>query len=201
MALTLTPCVCVFVGGMARHDSAVLNGIAYRTEDQTLWVTGKLWPTLFEIHLGETLRTHAGLGTDRSATTTAQPPACAPLPQLGDTYTSSPTDRYLASSTASPTPERWPWERSNTSTPLPADDDVDAAHACTRISQGGGCIQVRAWLHQCFAMNRSSRSLASLSPLEKLPLSMAVLSFCFRATPHAGGHDCGGCHQCGVGQS
>lgn len=31
------------------RDGAVLNGIAYDAENDVFWVTGKLWPTLFEV--------------------------------------------------------------------------------------------------------------------------------------------------------
>ncbi len=31
------------------RDGAVLNGIAYDAENKVFWVTGKLWPTLFEV--------------------------------------------------------------------------------------------------------------------------------------------------------
>jgi glutaminyl-peptide cyclotransferase len=33
----------------AREDSAFLNGIAYRPETQTFFVTGKMWPKMFEV--------------------------------------------------------------------------------------------------------------------------------------------------------
>jgi hypothetical protein len=76
--------------------SAVLNGIAYRPADHTLWLTGKLWPRLFEVDLSELLTTHAGLGIQVAAT--SQPPSCA---QPG---TVSPTPSLTISPTASPTP-------------------------------------------------------------------------------------------------
>jgi glutamine cyclotransferase len=34
-----------------RESGAVLNGIAYDSEKKRLFVTGKLWPKLFEIEL------------------------------------------------------------------------------------------------------------------------------------------------------
>lgn len=36
-----------------RADDAVLNGIAYDKENNRWFVTGKLWPTLFEVHFKE----------------------------------------------------------------------------------------------------------------------------------------------------
>jgi glutamine cyclotransferase len=32
------------------EDGAVLNGIAYNADDDTFYVTGKLWPSLYEVH-------------------------------------------------------------------------------------------------------------------------------------------------------
>jgi len=34
-----------------KHHSGVLNGIAYNADEQALYVTGKLWPLLFQIEL------------------------------------------------------------------------------------------------------------------------------------------------------
>ena len=34
------------------HSEAVLNGIAYDSANDRLFVTGKLWPKLFEIRVG-----------------------------------------------------------------------------------------------------------------------------------------------------
>jgi glutamine cyclotransferase len=33
------------------QSGAVLNGIAYNKKDGTLFITGKLWPEIFEIRL------------------------------------------------------------------------------------------------------------------------------------------------------
>lgn len=38
-------------GSTAEQSGAVLNGIAYHPKDQTLFITGKLWPEVFEIKL------------------------------------------------------------------------------------------------------------------------------------------------------
>ena len=34
-----------------QNDNAVLNGIAYDSQHDRLYVTGKLWPNLYEIQL------------------------------------------------------------------------------------------------------------------------------------------------------
>ncbi len=36
-------------GGRPDHDQAVLNGIAFDPEAETFFLTGKLWPTMFEV--------------------------------------------------------------------------------------------------------------------------------------------------------
>jgi glutamine cyclotransferase len=38
-------------GSTAADNGAVLNGIAYNPERKTIYVTGKLWPEIFEIRL------------------------------------------------------------------------------------------------------------------------------------------------------
>ncbi|NLX57067.1 MAG: glutaminyl-peptide cyclotransferase [Planctomycetaceae bacterium] len=47
--------------GQRPHRDAVLNGIAYDAQHQRLFVTGKDWPKLFEIRLGEGQRVPAPL--------------------------------------------------------------------------------------------------------------------------------------------
>jgi glutaminyl-peptide cyclotransferase len=37
--------------GEVRDEEAVLNGIAYDAANKRLFVTGKLWPKLFEIRI------------------------------------------------------------------------------------------------------------------------------------------------------
>lgn len=39
------------LGGESKSQSSVLNGIAYDSENKRLFVTGKLWPKLFEIEI------------------------------------------------------------------------------------------------------------------------------------------------------
>jgi glutaminyl-peptide cyclotransferase len=40
------------IQGSESHDAnSVLNGIAYETKGDRLFVTGKMWPKLFEIRL------------------------------------------------------------------------------------------------------------------------------------------------------
>ena len=41
----------LLAGERPRSPEAVLNGIAYNPDDGHLYVTGKLWPKLFEIRL------------------------------------------------------------------------------------------------------------------------------------------------------
>jgi glutamine cyclotransferase len=38
-------------GSTAEQSGAVLNGIAYDKEKKTLFITGKLWPEVFEVKL------------------------------------------------------------------------------------------------------------------------------------------------------
>ena len=38
-------------GSTAMQSGAVLNGIAYNKKDGTFFITGKLWPEIFEIRL------------------------------------------------------------------------------------------------------------------------------------------------------
>jgi glutamine cyclotransferase len=40
-------------GGIPKRRVDVLNGIAYDPSEDRLFVTGKLWPSLFEIELVE----------------------------------------------------------------------------------------------------------------------------------------------------
>ena len=43
------------------NPDAVLNGIAYDSEEKRLFVTGKLWPKLFEIRVAHQARQHSGI--------------------------------------------------------------------------------------------------------------------------------------------
>jgi glutamine cyclotransferase len=38
-------------GSTAMQSGAVLNGIAYNKKEKTLYITGKLWPEIFEIRI------------------------------------------------------------------------------------------------------------------------------------------------------
>ena len=38
-------------GSTAMQSGAVLNGIAYNKKEKTLYITGKLWPEIFEVKL------------------------------------------------------------------------------------------------------------------------------------------------------
>jgi glutamine cyclotransferase len=38
-------------GSTAKESGAVLNGIAYDTATKKMYITGKLWPEVFEVEL------------------------------------------------------------------------------------------------------------------------------------------------------
>lgn len=50
----------------AKQEADVLNGIAYHPERKSFWITGKLWPTLFEVRFVPTGAGNANAGQPQS---------------------------------------------------------------------------------------------------------------------------------------